>query len=109
LHERGLDQDVAVVMWGEFGRAPRVSRIAGRDHWPDAGAAVLAGGGFKVGQVIGETDAHAGRSKGKPCTPSNIMANLYRHLGIDPATTIRDYQNRPMHLLDDRELIQELI
>lgn len=109
LHERGLDQDVAVVMWGEFGRAPRVSRIAGRDHWPEAGAAVIAGGGFKMGQVIGETDAHAARSKGKPYTPSNIMANLYRHLGLDPVTTIRDHQNRPMHLLDDREIVRELI
>ena len=64
LHERGLDKDVAVVLWGEFGRAPRISRGDGRDHWPEAGAAVLAGGGFKVGQVIGETDSHGGQSQG---------------------------------------------
>ena len=64
LHDRGLDKDVAVVMWGEFGRAPRISRGDGRDHWPEAGAAVVAGGGFQVGQVIGETDAHGGRSQG---------------------------------------------
>ena len=64
LHERGLEKDVAVVLWGEFGRAPRISRGDGRDHWPEAGAAVLAGGGFQVGQVIGETDAHGGRSQG---------------------------------------------
>src|SRR5260370_11532815 len=100
LYERGLERDVAVVMWGEFGRAPRISRIAGRDHWPEAGAAVLAGGGFLTGQAIGETDSHAGRSKGKPYTPGNILPCLYRHLGIEPATTIRDHQNRPMHLLD---------
>ncbi len=108
LHERGLQQDVAVVMWGEFGRAPRVSRIAGRDHWPDAGAAVLAGGGFQVGQAIGETDAHGARAKGTPYTPSNIMATLYRHLGIDPATTILDHRKRPMYVLDDRETVREL-
>ena len=109
LHERGLDQDVAVVLWGEFGRAPRISRGDGRDHWPEAGAAVLAGGGFQVGQVIGETDSHGGRSNGNPYTPSNVLANLYRHLGIDPAITIPDHNQRPMHLLDDRGLVRELV
>lgn len=108
LHERGLDKDVAVVMWGEFGRAPKISRGDGRDHWPDAGAAVIAGGGFKMGQVIGATDAHGGRSKGNPYTPSNVLATLYQHLGIDPATTIPDHQKRPMHVLDDREVVREL-
>ena len=98
-----------MVLWGEFGRAPRISRGDGRDHWPEAGAAVIAGGGFKVGQVIGETDSHGGRSKGKPYTPSNVLATLYRHLGIDPATTIPDHTNRPMHVLDDREVVRELV
>jgi hypothetical protein len=109
LYERGLQNDVAVVMWGEFGRAPRISRIAGRDHWPEAGAAVIAGGGFRVGQTIGETDAQAARSKGAPYTPSNIMANLYRHLGIDPSVTIPDNNGRPMYVLDDREPVRELL
>lgn len=109
LHERGLDKDVAVVLWGEFGRAPRISRGDGRDHWPEAGAAVLAGGGFRVGQVIGETDSHGGRSKVRPYTPGNVLANLYRHLGIDPATTILDHSRRPMPLLDDRNVVRELV
>lgn len=108
LHDRGLQDDVAVVLWGEFGRDPRISRIAGRDHWPNAGAAVLAGGGFRVGQAIGETDKHAGRSIGRPYTPSNVFENLYRHLGIDTAATIPDRNNRPMHVLDDREPVREL-
>lgn len=108
LHDRGLADDVAVVVWGEFGRDPRISRIAGRDHWPEAGAAVVAGGGFRTGQAIGETDAHGARSKGVPYTPANMLATLYRHLGIDPAATIPDRSNRPMHLLDDREPIAEL-
>jgi hypothetical protein len=108
LHERGLADDVAVVMWGEFGRAPRISRIAGRDHWPEAGAAVVAGGGFRTGQVIGETDRQAGRSIGKPYTPSNVLANLYCHLGIDPAVTLPDRHGRPMHVLDDRDVVHEL-
>jgi hypothetical protein len=108
LHDRGLEKDVAVVVWGEFGRAPRVSRGDGRDHWPDAGAAVIAGGGFRVGQVIGETDGHGGQSKGTPYTPANVLATLYRHLGIDPATTLPDHTKRPMHLLDDRCVVKEL-
>lgn len=109
LHERGLDKDVAVVIWGEFGRAPKISRGDGRDHWPEAAAAVIAGGGFKMGQVIGETDSHGGQSKGKPYTPSNVLSTIYGHLGIDPAATIPDHQNRPMYVLDDREPVKELL
>jgi hypothetical protein len=110
LYDRGLDKDVAIVMWGEFGRGPRIDykRNLGRDHWPEAGAAVVAGGGFKVGQAIGETDAHAGRAKGRPYTPSNVLATLYGHLGIDPTVTIPDHSKRPMHILDDREPVSEL-
>jgi hypothetical protein len=110
LYDRGLEKDVAVVMWGEFGRSPRVSkeRLNGRDHWPDAGSAVVAGGGFNAGQVIGETTADGGRAKGVPYTPANVLSSLYRHLGIDPLTAIRDHANRPMHVLDDREPVKEL-
>jgi hypothetical protein len=109
LYDRGLDKDVAVVMWGEFGRAPRISRGDGRDHWPEAGAAVVAGGGFKVGQVIGETDPHGGRARGNAYTPANVLANLYQHLGIDTAATIPDHNGRPMYVLDDREPVRELM
>jgi len=108
LYDRGLDKDVAVVLWGEFGRAPKISRGDGRDHWPEAGAAVIAGGGFKVGQVIGETDSHGARSKVTPYTPGNVLSSLYRHLGIDPAATIPDHSKRPMHVLDDRNPVCEL-
>ncbi len=110
LHERGMQRDVAVVLWGEFGRGPRIDRqrFNGRDHWPEAGAAVVAGGGFHVGQAIGETDAQAARSKGRPYTPGNVMVNLYQHLGIDPATTLLDHSRQPIALLDDREPVREL-
>jgi Protein of unknown function (DUF1501) len=109
LHDRGLADDVAVVMWGEFGRAPRISRGDGRDHWPEAGAAVVAGGGFKVGQVIGETDKIGGLPKGRPYTPANVLATMYRHLGIDPAGTFPGHDRRPMHILDEREVVRELV
>ncbi|HVX64689.1 MAG TPA: DUF1501 domain-containing protein [Pirellulales bacterium] len=118
LYERGLDQQVAVVIWGEFGRSPRIgdearalgSRFSsGRGHWWDAGFAVVAGGGLRMGQVVGETDARGERATGKPYTPQNVLATIYHVLGIDPARTFLDYQGRPIHLLDDRERIQELI
>ena len=108
LYDRGLERDVAVVMWGEFGRAPRISRGDGRDHWPEAGAAVIAGGGFRVGQVISETDSQGGQALGQPYTPANVLASMYGHLGIDPAATIPDRNQRPMHVLDDREVVREL-
>jgi uncharacterized protein (DUF1501 family) len=113
LHERGLDQHVAVVVWGEMGRTPRVGTqkgtTGGRDHWPQAGFALMAGGGLKMGQVIGATDPHGERPKGKPYTPQNVLATLYHVLGIDPVTTLPDHQGRPIYLLDDREPVSELI
>jgi uncharacterized protein (DUF1501 family) len=113
LHERGLDKDVAVVIWGEMGRTPRVGTqkgtTAGRDHWPQSGFALMAGGGFRTGQVIGATDPRGELPKGQPYTPQNVLATLYRHLGIDPATTLPDHTGRPMYLLDDREPVRELL
>jgi hypothetical protein len=114
LYDRGLDQQVAVVIWGEFGRTPKVGAegaefASGRGHWHDAGFAVLAGGGLRMGQVVGETDARAERAKGRPYTPQNVLATLYHVLGIDPAMTFPDYEGRPVYLLDDREKIKELV
>jgi uncharacterized protein (DUF1501 family) len=108
LYDRGLQNDVAVVVWGEFGRAPRVSRGDGRDHWPEAGAALVAGGGFRMGQTIGETDRQGGMALDTPYTPSHVLASLYEHLGIDTSATLPDYNQRPMHVLDEREPVREL-
>jgi uncharacterized protein (DUF1501 family) len=113
LHDRGLAKDVAVVVWGEMGRTPRVGTqrgtTAGRDHWPQAGFALLAGGGLSMGQVIGATDARGEAPKGGAYTPQNVLATLYHVLGIDPATTLPDHQGRPVYLLDDRERVAELV
>jgi len=108
LHERGLDRDVAVVVWGEFGRTPRVNANGGRDHWPPAGFALLAGGGWRTGQLIGETTAHGERPRGRAYGPQNVLAALYRHLRLDPATTLPDFTGRPRPLLDDATPIAEL-
>ena len=91
LHERGLDKEVAVVVWGEFGRVPRITpkRDAeagpGRGHHPSAGCVLMAGGGLKTGQVIGATDARAELPKTRPLGPQNVLATLYHLLGIDPS------------------------
>jgi uncharacterized protein (DUF1501 family) len=114
LHDRGLDKDVAVVIWGEMGRTPLVGgqkgTTAGRDHWPEAGFCVLIGGGLQTGQVIGATTPRGEHSKGLPYTPQNVLATLYHVLGIDAGqTTIPDQSGRPIHLLDDCEKIKELV
>lgn len=113
LHDRGLEKDVAVYVGGEFGRTPRITpnpnRKPGRGHWPQAGFALLAGGGLSTGQVIGATDARGGLPLGRPYKTQNILATLYKVLGIDPETTIPDHQGRPIYLLDDRRPIQELV
>jgi hypothetical protein len=114
LSDRGLDRDVAVVMWGEFGRTPKIyfepgKKTAGRDHHGPANFALFAGGGLKMGQVIGATDSRGERPKGAPYRPQNVLATLYRVLGIDPLTTIPDHSGRPIYVLDEREPITELI
>ena len=108
LDERGLSRDVAVIVWGEFGRTPRVNSNAGRDHWPRAGFAVLAGGNFKTGQTIGETDARGEEPKGLSMTSSHVLTSLYHHLGIDPGLAIVDTSGRPTPLLDEREPVPGL-
>jgi hypothetical protein len=108
LHEHGLDQDVALVIWSEFGRTPKINNKAGRDHFP-TGSVLMAGGGFKRGQVVGATDSRAERSTSVPYRAANVLATLYAHLGIDPATTLPDHNGRPMYLLDDRREIAELL
>jgi hypothetical protein len=109
LHSRGLDQDVSVVVWGEFGRTPRINKFAGRDHWPPVNFALLAGGGMRTGQVIGSTDAFAAYPKDRPVSFQNVFATLYHNLGIDPMTALPDRSGRPMYLLDDPEPIREVI
>jgi hypothetical protein len=110
LHERGLDKDVAVVVWGEYGRTPKINSKAGRDHWPQATFALVAGGGFKMGQVIGATTARAEQPLGGGYIPQNLLATLYQEiLGINPATTLRDHRGRPIYLLDEQNPIRELI
>jgi hypothetical protein len=94
LHERGMEKDVSVIVWGEFGRTPTINSAAGRDHWPRVNSALLACGGMKTGQVIGATDKHAGEVVDRPVTFGDIHATLLHNLGIDPHVSIPDAQGR---------------
>ncbi len=87
LEERGLLNDVSIVVWGEFGRTPKINNQAGRDHWPGAGMCLLAGGGMQVGQIIGSTDRYGMNVTSRPVTYADVIATLYHQLGIKPATT----------------------
>ena len=110
LYERGLDRDVSVVAWGEFGRTPIINKDAGRDHWPQVGGALLAGGGMKMGQVIGATDRLGGTPVERPVHFGEVLATLYRQLGIDPnAVTLRDLAGRPQYLVDHHLPMPELV
>jgi uncharacterized protein (DUF1501 family) len=109
LHQRGLDKDVVVIVWGEFGRSPRINKDAGRDHWLPAMSAVIAGGGLTMGQVIGSTDSHGAYPKDRPYKIANVLATIYRTIGIDPAMTFRDGSGRPRYLLDERAPVRELM
>ncbi len=101
LHDRGLDKDVAVVAWGEFGRTPTINKDAGRDHWPQVGGALLAGGGWRRGQVIGATDRLGGVATDRPIHFGEVLASLYRHLGIETENVkLHDLTGRPQYLVD---------
>lgn len=100
LHDRGMQDDVSILVWGEFGRTPIISKQVGRDHWPRVAAAFLAGGGMKMGQVIGATDRLGGEPTERPVTFAEVFATLYRNLGIDASTaTLPDLSGRPQYLV----------
>jgi hypothetical protein len=110
LKLRGLDEDVLVVVLGEFGRTPRITPLGpGREHWADAGCALFFGGGLRMGQVIGETNSRGEIARTGNISFQNIMATIYDVLGIDSNTQLTDFNGRPQYLLHDRTPIRELI
>lgn len=110
LDERGMLQDVLIVVWGEFGRTPKINDKAGRDHWPKVAMGIMAGGHLKTGQVIGATDKHAADATERPVHYQDVIATLYQHLGIDArGTTLTDTTGRPQYLVDVGQPIAELI
>ncbi len=110
LDQRGMFDNVAVVVWGEFGRSPRVNKEGGRDHWPEVGPAMLFGGGIQGGQVVGSTDRLGATVTSRPVTYQEVFATIYHCFGIDLSRiTLTDPTGRPQHLLDKPEPIREIV
>ncbi|MGK0185708.1 MAG: hypothetical protein ACI9R3_001487 [Verrucomicrobiales bacterium] len=108
LHDRGMIDTTMVIAWGEFGRSPKVNAQRGRDHWPNVFSAALAGGGIQGGRVIGSSDSLGGEPDDNPKTPQDVLATMYRHLGIDPSVTFEDHGGRPHPILPSGSPIEEL-
>ena len=108
LFDRGLDRDVLVVAMGEFGRTPRVNKNKGRDHWGAVMSVMLAGGGLKPG-IIGSSNSKGEVPATSPYRPEDILGMVYRHLGIDPGSSLADHSGRPRYLLERRQVIRELL
>ena len=110
LTARAMLDDVMVVAWGEFGRTPRINALAGRDHWPQVGCALMFGGGLKGGQVIGATNRLGEFATDRPVHFQELMATFYRQMGIDlEATQLLDLNGRPQYLLEHRAWVPELV
>jgi hypothetical protein len=109
LEARGMLDDVSVVVWGEFGRTPRINKNAGRDHWPQVSCALLFGGGIRAGQAVGATNRLGEYASNRPVQFGEVFATLYHNLGIDLSrTTLLDPTGRPQHLIDC-EPMRELV
>ncbi|MFY8058764.1 MAG: DUF1501 domain-containing protein, partial [Planctomycetaceae bacterium] len=110
LHDRGLDRDVTVVVWGEFGRTPKINDKAGRDHWAPVQSVLFSGGGMPMGQVIGSTDRIAAYAADRPIHYRDVLSTIYHNVGIDSSTYIRDVAERPVRILpEEARPIRELL
>jgi hypothetical protein len=108
LDQRGLLDTTMVIAWGEFGRTPRINANAGRDHWPNVFSAAVAGGGIQGGRVVGSSDAKGAEPASNPKTPQDVLATLYRHVGVDATVQYADHSGRPHPVLPSGTPIQEL-
>ena len=109
LHNRGLSEKILLVISGEFGRTPRINGGGGRDHWAPLSTLALAGGGLKMGQVVGRSAARLDVPASRPITPQDLMATIFHVLGIDPQTQFVNPQGRPVSMIEDGHVIAELV
>jgi len=108
LRDRGLMEKVLVVAWGEFGRTPRVNQNAGRDHYPNVFSAALAGGPVQGGRVVGSSDSKGAFPKDNPKSPQDVLATMYRHLGVDVNAQYLNNSGRPFRVLQSGRPLAEL-
>ena len=109
IYQRGLDENILLVISGEFGRTPRINKNAGRDHWGPLSTLALAGGGLNVGQVVGESSAKAEVPKSGLVTPQHLMATVFHSLNIATDTHFYDPSGRPIPMLADAKPIHGLV
>lgn len=109
LYARGLDKQVLLLVWGEFGRTPRINKTGGRDHWGPLMSILLSGGGLKVGQVLGESNSRGETPVDRPIHPNDVLATVYRHLGIETNWHTTTREGRPVPVLGEGEVIKELV
>jgi hypothetical protein len=107
--QRGVDQDILLVITGEFGRTPRINQGAGRDHWAPLSTLALAGGGLKMGQVVGESTSKAETPKSNPISPQDLMATVFQVLGMPQDLHYKDPSGRPSPMIDGGKPIAELV
>ncbi len=107
--QRGMSDNILLVVTGEFGRTPKVNKSAGRDHWGPLCTLAVAGGGLKMGQTVGESDAKAYRPASKPITPQDFMATVFHVLGMDRKLQLTNQSGRPVYLIEDGHEIKELV
>jgi uncharacterized protein (DUF1501 family) len=109
LYDRGLAERVLLLVWGEFGRSPRINGGGGREHWPGAMSALVAGGGLKMGQVIGATTRKGESPSERPLRPEDLLQTVYHVLGINTALDFPNDAGRPMPILNRGTVISELL
>ncbi len=109
VRERGLSDNILLVITGEFGRTPKVNRNAGRDHWAPLSTLAMAGGGLKMGQVVGESAPKGDLPKTTPIRPQDLMATVFHVLGVDPHTQFVNPAGRPVSMLEDGQPISALV
>jgi hypothetical protein len=117
LDERGMLDRVLVVVMGEFGRTPKLNTtgvpgqtgLPGRDHWGQVMSVMMAGGGLRMGQAVGASNANGEYPEARPYQPWDVLATMYHVLGVDPRTEFQDLQGRPIPILSEGAPIAELI
>jgi hypothetical protein len=109
LNQRGLTDQILLVISGEFGRTPKINPGAGRDHWAPLSTLALAGGGLTMGQVIGESAEKVDVPKTTPITPQDLFATVYQVLGIDRRIQFVNQAGRPVYMVENGKVIEELV
>jgi len=108
LHTRGLLAETLVTVFGEFGRSPKLNKDAGRDHWAPAASLLFAGAGIREGHVIGSTDKQGAYATRRPVSPGDVACTIYDSLGIDTDKMLTAPDGRPIHIIDQGEVVKEL-